>query len=50
MYTGYTAVSVDATKMAYNDKEFIIYNPLYDPKTEKSDVLLSKEALANLPV
>ena len=50
LYTGFTAVSVGTTKTASVDTEFIIYNPLYNPKTEDSDVLLSKESLANLPV
>ena len=46
---GHTVVSVGTTKLV-KDNQFIIYNPLYNPKTDKSEVHLSKEALADTPV
>jgi hypothetical protein len=50
MYVGHTAVSTGATKLPLPNQEFIIYNPLYNPKTEKSRVFLNREALTNTPV
>jgi hypothetical protein len=50
MYVGHTAVLVGTTKLAVKDNQSIIYNPLYNPKTEKSEVYLRKDALADSPV